>query len=705
MVTHHRDRGVRLSYIFWSLLCGDDVMVTTSWRRCGNPRTPPSSKIQRPTPTTVLQDSVDIPSQPSQTLSNVWLSSFSSQTSTQHPRHYLQASTSFTFFKALIDYFVVGTSFGASCIDNSIAIAADPSYWNEKLRVGGVDNISSRRAKDLVNLRGLDLYCKKLRKIPSLARAVNLKKLYLQGCESLIELPCLNHLSSLDWQWFKLEECYSLSKFPELPNNFVYLKLEKTSIEELKGQICIKQYLEAEIPYWLDLSHCPVTEFAEIPRRLTELDLSGTRIIEVALSFYSLSDLRFLHMSSSSIQKLECNVSLSGSVAVDVSSPIMRCKSLGSLAVDHCKSLKLLSELPPYLWLLDSHDCTSLENVSLTDQNLYQYSSDDDDDDEGGGYGVFYLLFSNSFRLNQDSVDNIEVNAMLNIGSVAEKWAFRYDLYFHPECVPSLICCFPGNKISANKFEYRSLNSSINLEISPNGSSRSRILSFAVCLVAGLTPCHFEYRSLNSSINLEISPNGSSRSRILSFAVCLVAGLTPCHVFFTLKHICEYELTAAGGCGYENFETGLYYWREYQQDRKCIGDHVLILSSIKMFIEDKDYEEASFEFKLISYKFSADEEIEGNYIEVKKCGVYVFYVDAESDAYSEDANTEEIVESSESFDSDEMSNDDSGRNSDSREDANVEEVHVDDATETGHGDKRRFIYDGEEGDAEPKRLE
>ncbi|XP_039002877.1 protein SUPPRESSOR OF npr1-1, CONSTITUTIVE 1-like [Hibiscus syriacus] len=498
---------------------------------------------------------------------------------------------------------------------------------------------------DLVNLRGLDLYCKKLRKIPSLARAVNLKKLYLQGCESLIELPCLNHLSSLDWQWFKLEECYSLSKFPELPNNFVYLKLEKTSIEELKGQICIKQYLEAEIPYWLDLSHCPVTEFAEIPRRLTELDLSGTRIIEVALSFYSLSDLRFLHMSSSSIQKLECNVSLSGSVAVDVSSPIMRCKSLGSLAVDHCKSLKLLSELPPYLWLLDSHDCTSLENVSLTDQNLYQYSSDDDDDDEGGGYGVFYLLFSNSFRLNQDSVDNIEVNAMLNIGSVAEKWAFRYDLYFHPECVPSLICCFPGNKISANKFEYRSLNSSINLEISPNGSSRSRILSFAVCLVA------------------------------------------------------------AGGCGYENFETGLYYWREYQQDRKCIGDHVLILSSIKMFIEDKDYEEASFEFKLISYKFSADEEIEGNYIEVKKCGVYVFYVDAESDAYSEDANTEEIVESSESFDSDEMSNDDSGRNSDSREDANVEEVHVDDATETGHGDKRRFIYDGEEGDAEPKRLE
>ncbi|XP_039038934.1 disease resistance protein RUN1-like [Hibiscus syriacus] len=243
--------------------------------------------------------------------------------------------------------------------------------WKEKLRVDGVDNVSlpeelrclcwdfypfkslpsSFNPKnlvvlrlqhgnmeqlwnedghlDLVNLRGLDLlYCKKLRKIPSLARAINLKNLYLQGCESLIELPCFNHLSSLDWQWFKLEECYSLSKFPELPNNFnSRVKYVSSNISKLKSL------------HWLDLSHCPVTEYAEISRSLTELDLSGTRIIEVDLSVYSLSDLRFLHMSSSSIQKLECNVSLSGSVEVDVSSPIMRCKSLGSLAVDHCESL------------------------------------------------------------------------------------------------------------------------------------------------------------------------------------------------------------------------------------------------------------------------------------------------------------------------------------------------------------------------------
>ncbi|KAE8669319.1 hypothetical protein F3Y22_tig00112249pilonHSYRG00248 [Hibiscus syriacus] len=270
------------------------------------------------------------------------------------------------------------------------------SSWKEKLRVDGVDNVSlpeelrclcwdfypfkslpsSFNPKnlvvlrlqhgnmeqlwnedghlDLVNLRGLDLlYCKKLRKIPSLARAINLKNLYLQGCESLIELPCFNHLSSLDWQWFKLEELPdSIEHLVELGTLFMKnsrVKYVSSNISKLKSL------------HWLDLSHCPVTEYAEISRSLTELDLSGTRIIEVDLSVYSLSDLRFLHMSSSSIQKLECNVSLSGSVEVDVSSPIMRCKSLGSLAVDHCESLIRASTVSMVIgctWLHIVRKCT-----------------------------------------------------------------------------------------------------------------------------------------------------------------------------------------------------------------------------------------------------------------------------------------------------------------------------------------------------------
>ncbi|KAE8676714.1 hypothetical protein F3Y22_tig00111582pilonHSYRG00752 [Hibiscus syriacus] len=187
--------------------------------------------------------------------------------------------------------------------------------WNEKLRVDGVDNVSLPE-----ELRYLcwDFY--PFKSLPSSFSPKNLVVLKLQhgNMEQLWNED--GHL------WFKLEECYSLSKFPELPNNFVYLKLEKTRIEEVPDSI----------------------------EHLVEL---GTLFMKNSRNPEKFNRIRLI---CSSIQKLECNVSLSGSVAVDVSSPIMRCKSLGSLAVDHCESLKLLSELPPCLWLLDAHGCTWL---------------------------------------------------------------------------------------------------------------------------------------------------------------------------------------------------------------------------------------------------------------------------------------------------------------------------------------------------------
>ncbi|KAL4290386.1 hypothetical protein GQ457_14G025350 [Hibiscus cannabinus] len=296
--------------------------------------------------------------------------------------------------------------------------------------------------------------------------------------------------------------------------------------------------------------------------------------------------------------------------------PILRSEVLGSLVMARCERLRLLSELPPYLGLLDAHGCMSLENVSFMDQNLYRYHSSVEDDDEDA-YDVFFLLFSNCFSLNQDSVDNIEANAILNIGSLAKRWASRYDSDCATECIPRLVCCFPGNRISADKFEHRSVNSSINLDIDSNGCSRSRFLGFAVCLVADLTPCH---------------------------------------------------------------------------------DHVLILSSIEMVTKDENYVEASFKFYIRSYENSVDETVIDN-IEVKKCGVHVFYVDAESDTYGgwpSNGEASDSFSSTESSNSDELSNDESNRNLDSREDVND--------TEMRHGGKRRLSCDAEEGDGEPKRL-
>ncbi|XP_052876456.1 disease resistance protein RPV1-like isoform X2 [Gossypium arboreum] len=406
--------------------------------------------------------------------------------------------------------------------------------------------------QDLVHLRKINLFsCKKLKKIPNLLKAVNLERLDCENCESLVELPCLDHLTSL--KTLHLKGCRSLKKFPEILNNFYRLDLSETGIEE-------------------------VPDFIEHLHRLGKLILRNSRVKDVSSNISKLESLSSLHLSGCPIVKFP---------AVDVPSPSLRFKSLKYMHMDRCKSLKLLSELPPYLHDLNVHDCTSLEKVSFADKNLYQFVSLGDDNDDN----VFLMLFCNCFNLNQESTNNIEANAMLKIGSLAKEWASRYDWKYQHDNFPSLICCFPGNKISANKFECQ---------------------------------------SMNSSLSLKIAPNGGSGSRVLVFAICLVADLTHCLEFQLLECICEYQFTAAGGGngggGYEKLRSKISFL-ELLEPEKCMGDHVFILSSIDMVKEDQNYEEASFEFYIRNWDEEEDDG-EEDYIKVKRCGVHVFYVDA-----------------------------------------------------------------------------
>ncbi|KAE8717738.1 hypothetical protein F3Y22_tig00110021pilonHSYRG00014 [Hibiscus syriacus] len=570
-----------------------------------------------------------------------------------------------------------------------------PSNFNTKnlvvlrLRGSHMEQLWNEDANmDIVNLRVIDVSdCKNLRKIPNLSGAVNLKSLNCQRSESLVQIPCLRHLTSL--KEFNLEGCYEFKKFPELPINFSVLDLSFTGIEEVPDSIehllrlgtlnlsCSKvKNVSSNISKLkslrsIDLSYCPVVEFPEIPLSLTRLDLSWTEIEEVSLSFDSLSNLQYLNLRGSSIQKLRCNIALSGSreiPTIDAPSPVLRSKSLGCLEVDFCFSLELLSGLPPYMRELHARQCMDLEKVSFADQNLYKFDSSDyyDDDD----CGEFLMLFSECISLNRDSIDNIEANAMLKIGFLAKTWiaAGKYACYLR-----RLICCFPGYNISANKFKYQSNNSRLNLKIDPNGYTGGRFLAFAICLVADLT----QY----------------------------------CHRREDLEFICEYQLTSASGDCYEKFRSEFSYELVSEKGPTYIGDHVLVLFSEDMIQEDKNYEEASFEF-YIKYSYYNDEEEdkpEFDEIIVDQCGVHVFYVDAERDTNSdwmsnnetsqsfssrEDANIEEDgIESRESFNSDEMRNDESDQ-----EDANIEKIHDNSAAEIRRAVyKRSFIYDGEEG--------
>nr|KJB74229.1 hypothetical protein B456_011G280800 [Gossypium raimondii] len=202
------------------------------------------------------------------------------------------------------------------------------------------------------------------------------------------------------------------------------------------------------------------------------------------------------------------------------------------------------------------------------------------------------MLFCNCFNLNQESINNIEENAMLKIRFLAKKWAARFDCCGKIPDLSSLICCFPGNKISANKFKCQSMNSSLSLKIAPNGGGGSRFLVFVFCLVADLTHC-----------------------RYISNVEC----------------ICRYQLTAAdggndgGGGGYEKLRSKISLLL-FPKPEMYKDYHLFILSTADMVKEDQNYEEASFKFyiRLLDLRRGGKE-----YIKVERCGVHVFYVDAE----------------------------------------------------------------------------
>nr|KJB74246.1 hypothetical protein B456_011G282600 [Gossypium raimondii]KJB74247.1 hypothetical protein B456_011G282600 [Gossypium raimondii] len=379
-----------------------------------------------------------------------------------------------------------------------------------------------------------------------------LKSLTVGGV-SLVELPCLNHLASL--KELELSGCHNLKTFPEVPKHFPILELSETKIKEVPDSIehlvglqklCLKNskvnilssnISKLESLRHLNLSHCPMIEFPEIPRSLRELDLSGTQIKEATLSIDSLNNLQRLEM-------------------------------------DHCESLKILSELPPYMRNLDARGCTSLEKVSFTDQISYQLDPNDDDDD------WFLMIFCNCISLNQDSIENIEANAMLKFGYLAEKqrviWEYPY---------------------FTNKFEHQSTSSSLVLKIAPKGSNGSRFLVFSICLVVDLTLCYY-------------------------------------HEYLTFYCECQFK-TGSGG-DYETFRSQWKSFLNEDSNWRYMGDHVLILFSKNMVKQDKDYEEASFEFYIQNLPSSEEEdeedeeETEDENIKVEKCGVHVSYVDEET---------------------------------------------------------------------------
>ncbi|TYI08192.1 hypothetical protein ES332_A10G281600v1 [Gossypium tomentosum] len=150
---------------------------------------------------------------------------------------------------------------------------------------------------DLVNLRQINFNgCVSLRMIPNLSKTINLEILDCSYCKSLVELPCLHNLASLHVDCLRLNGCYSLKKFPQVPRHFCYLDLSETGLEEVSlpfDPLCNLQHLKMSGSVvknvsiklgsllQLNLNGCPKVELlSELPPYLKVLSVKDCTSLE-----------------------------------------------------------------------------------------------------------------------------------------------------------------------------------------------------------------------------------------------------------------------------------------------------------------------------------------------------------------------------------------------------------------------------------------
>ena len=209
----------------------------------------------------------------------------------------------------------------------------------------------SQPAPALEKLKFLELHgSKNLTQIPNLSRAINIEKICLARCTSLVQVPLyFKDLHKL--QFLNLTDCSNLVDVEGLSKNLVELYLGGTAMEKFPE---ILEPMERLI--YISLRGSMIKELPQSSienlNALSVLDLSRCKNIE-----FLLSDLCCLR----NIDKL---VDLKVSYCENLESIPELPPSLKYLEVRYCENLKSIQELPLSLTSLDTSNCKSLEAIS-----------------------------------------------------------------------------------------------------------------------------------------------------------------------------------------------------------------------------------------------------------------------------------------------------------------------------------------------------
>ncbi|KAF3449362.1 hypothetical protein FNV43_RR10090 [Rhamnella rubrinervis] len=381
-------------------------------------------------------------------------------------------------------------------------------FWNE-----------DQQAPALENLKFLELHgSKKLTQIPNLSRAINIERICLARCASLVRVPSyFKDLHKL--QFLDLTDCSNLVNVEGIPSgeNLKYLHLGGTAIEAVPSSIgCLSGLLVLNLHDCSKLESLP-TSICKL-KSLQELNLSGClglekfpEILEPMenLMHISLRGTLIKELPQSSIENLKAYLDLDLSHCENIEfllSDLYRSRNIDKLVklkVSSCENLKSIPQFPPSLTTLDASDCKSLETVSSWRTPLIQ---------EKRSFPCMCCSyrFDNCQKLDQNTRNNVILHgASLEILSLA-----RSTHKLESKCGHglSVAFCYPGGDIP-NYFISRESGTTINIDLRPNWCD-SKFLGFAFCFVLDLvevgceklfdhtriTECQFRFMNDDGSV-------------------------------------------------------------------------------------------------------------------------------------------------------------------------------------------------------------
>ncbi|KAL5540922.1 hypothetical protein UlMin_044898 [Ulmus minor] len=513
------------------------------------------------------------------------------------------------------------------------------------------------------NLRYLNLCKTAVEELPpSIWRLDDLVSLDISDNRFLKSVPTdilkLRSLHSLSFNG-----CSTLVKFPLVPRNLRWLRLSKTTIEQVPSSI-------DSLPHLKEFSLMDCKSLKSLPtsicnlKSLTRLDLFGCSELESFPEILEpMEHLEYLDLNETVIKKLPSSIenliALSSLTMVRCGSlefipnSIYNIKGLGGFSTGNCSKLEKFPFVPNHSCHLNNLDLSYCGILEISD-SISSLSSLKRLDLRGNVIETIPTSIKQLSKLKLLKVTNCK-----NLQSLPEL-PLSLDVLYACGCTSLEIVKSSRNELVQGywddyhvaaykeflfygclKLDQKVRNNIVTefqLRVFQT-STETSTPTVSSCYPGSEIPDRFSYQAEGSSITIKLSPHWH-HNNFLGFSLCTLASFGKCHsnCEYVNYLYCELHLKTRSG------ESGVFclnfpYWenKELKQERENFNsDHVFMWYQHEDFHDYFDAVEASFEF------FVRDDRgqiVNSNNCAVKRCGICMFYLhDAEQFGISSNQN-------------------------------------------------------------------